>query len=137
MRIQRGGGQEVRTPPPLKNHKNTCFLAKLMQDPLKVTNLPSQHSNGGHYQHASDTPFQWRFAGMPMMAHFSGISIISTSHRPTSVGPPLTKLSGSTQEVDIKTNKYHHREISRDRGAAAANTHKLYINEQWGILKQT
>ena len=32
--------------------------------------LPSQHSMVGHYRHASETPFQWRFAGGPMMAHF-------------------------------------------------------------------
>ena len=43
-----------------------------------------------------------------MMAHFSGISIISTSHQPKkkkkttkndNVGPPLIKLSGSVHEL--------------------------------------
>ena len=40
----RGGGQGVRTPPPLKNHKNIGFSSNTGPDPLKITKLPSQHS---------------------------------------------------------------------------------------------
>ena len=60
----------------------------------------------GHYRHASEMPFQWSFAGGPMMAHFSGISILSPypqvkKHKKivASVGPPETKLSGSAREL--------------------------------------
>ena len=52
----------------LKNHKNIGFLSNIGPDPLKITKLPSLHSMLGHHQHASETPFKWRFAGGPMMA---------------------------------------------------------------------
>ena len=66
VRIQRGtGGPD---PPPLKNHKNIGFLSNFGPDPLQITKLLSQHSMLGHHQHASETPFKWRFAGGPMMA---------------------------------------------------------------------
>ena len=29
----------------------------------------------GHYRHASETPFKWRFAGGPMMVAYSAIWI--------------------------------------------------------------
>ena len=64
----RGGDRGSR--PPLRNHKNIGFPSDIDPDPLKITKLPSQHSMVGHYRHASETPFQWRFAGGPMMAHF-------------------------------------------------------------------
>ena len=38
-RIQRGGGQGVRTP--MKNHKNLGFLSNTGPDLLKITKLPS------------------------------------------------------------------------------------------------
>ena len=57
-----GGGAGGRH---LKNHKNIGFLCNTSPDPLK---LPSQHSILGHHRHASETPFQWRFAGGPILA---------------------------------------------------------------------
>ena len=36
----------------------------------EATNVPNRHSMLGQYQPASETPFKWRFAGAPMMAHF-------------------------------------------------------------------
>ena len=73
--IQRGGtgGPD---PNPLKIHKNIGFPSNIDLDPLKITKPPSQHSMVGHYWHASETPFQWPFAGGP-----SGISILSPSHQ--------------------------------------------------------
>ena len=62
------GGQGVRTP--LKIHKIIGFPSNIDPGPLKITKLPSQHSMVGHNRHASETPFQWRFAGGPMMANF-------------------------------------------------------------------
>ena len=69
-RIQRGGtgGQDSL---PQENHKNIIFLAILVRIPFpwKITKLPSQHSLSGYHWPVSETPFQWRFAGGPMMAH--------------------------------------------------------------------
>ena len=72
VRIQRGVGG--RGPgPPLENHKNIGFLENFLSntgpDPLKITKLPIQHSMFGHHRPASETPFKWRFAGGPLMAH--------------------------------------------------------------------
>ena len=65
--IQRGtGGPDS----PLKNHKNTGFFSNTCPDPIKITKLSSQHSMLGRHQHASETPFKWRFAGGQMMACF-------------------------------------------------------------------
>ena len=76
-----GGGGTGGPDTPWKITKIQGFLAILMQDLLKITKLPSHHSNVGHYRHASKMPFQWRFAGGLMMAHFSGIVSISLSHQ--------------------------------------------------------
>ena len=54
VRIQRGGGQGVRTPPPLENYKNKGFISNTGPDPLKITKLPSQHSMLGHHRPASE-----------------------------------------------------------------------------------
>ena len=54
------------SPPLLKNHKNTGFPCNIDPDPLKIIKLPMV----GHHRHASEMPFQWRFAGGLMMAHF-------------------------------------------------------------------
>ena len=35
VRIQREGGQGVRTPPPLENYKNVAFLAILVRIPFE------------------------------------------------------------------------------------------------------
>ena len=58
-----------RSAHPWKNNKNIGFLSNTGPDPLKITKLhvPSNHSMLGHYRHASETPFKWRFAGGPMM----------------------------------------------------------------------
>ena len=69
MRIQRGG-HGVRTPPPEKSQTIGC-LSNTGLDPLKITKLPSQHSMLGHHQHASETPFKWRFAGRLMMTRLN------------------------------------------------------------------
>ena len=60
------GGPDL--PPPLENYKNIGFLSNTGPDPLKITRLPIQYLMLGHHQHASETPFKWRFAGGPMMA---------------------------------------------------------------------
>ena len=66
-RIQRGTG--VRTPTPQKkSQKLRIFLAKLVQIPWKIQKVQSQNSMLGHHWHASEMPFKWRFAGVPIMA---------------------------------------------------------------------
>ena len=57
-------------PPPPEKLQNIGSLRITGPDPLKITNLPSQHSMLGHHRHASETPFKWRFAGRPMMTRF-------------------------------------------------------------------
>ena len=54
---------------PEKSKKNIGFHSSTAgPDPLKITKLQSQHSMLGHLWHASETPFKWRFAVVPMMA---------------------------------------------------------------------
>ena len=48
------------SPDPVKNHE--------------ATNVPNKHSMLGQHRPASETPFKWRFAGVPMMAHFEWYS---------------------------------------------------------------
>ena len=58
----------------------------------------------GHHQHASKTPFKWRFASGPMMAHLEWYLDPPTPHQLkknfVKVGPPLTKFSGSAHDCD-------------------------------------
>ena len=53
----------------------------------------------GHHQHASETPFKWRFAGGPMIArlkcYLDPPTPLKKKKNVVKVGPPLTKLSGS------------------------------------------
>ena len=67
VRIQRGCPDP---PPPWTITKNIGFLSNIEPDPLKITklHLPIQHSMLGHHRRASETPFQWRFAGGLLMA---------------------------------------------------------------------
>ena len=96
-----GGGVGVRTP--LKNHKNIGFLSNTGPDPLKNNNQASIQFCG-----IIGTPakrhLKWCFAGWPMIAGslvvVFGSSLPSTTNKKKVkvVGPPLTKLSGSTQD---------------------------------------
>ena len=63
-----GGTGGPEPGPPLKNHKDIGFLINTGPDHLKMTKLPSQHSMSGHHRHTRETPFEWPFAGGPMMA---------------------------------------------------------------------
>ena len=61
------GETGVQTPLEKSQEFRVC-LQFLSRSPEKIMKLPSQHSMLVHYQHASETPFKWRFAGGPMMA---------------------------------------------------------------------
>ena len=70
MSGSRGGRGEL----PLKNHNNIVFFILLVRISWKITKPPSQHLMFGHHRPASETPFsetpfKWRFAGGPIMAH--------------------------------------------------------------------
>ena len=54
----------------------------------------------GYHRPASETPFQWRFAGVPMMARFYWYLDPPSPHK-------LKKLSGSVHGVDY--SKYTER----------------------------
>ena len=47
----------------------------------------------GQHQHASETPFKWRFASGPMMARLKWYSSAKKKNV-FKIGPPLTKRSG-------------------------------------------
>ena len=78
------GGQGVRTPPPLENHKNIVF-SNAGPDPvenLKATHEPSQHYMTGHQRSAKETSFKMRVANRPIMTpSFSGIWILSPPYQ--------------------------------------------------------
>ena len=79
----RGGGGGTGGPDhPLKNPKNIGFLSSTGLDPLEFTKLPSQHSMLGHYQHTSETPFKWRFAGGQIMARLKWCLDPPSPHQP-------------------------------------------------------
>ena len=93
----RRGGAVGSDPPPLKNNKNVGFLSNTGLDPLKITMLPSQHSMLGHHQHT-------------MMAAYSGICLVwilppLLKKKLCQSWTPLTKLSGSAHEQNIKHTK--------------------------------
>ena len=102
------GGDRGSGPPPGKSQKYS-FFSNTGPDPLKIVKLSCQQSILGHFRHASETPFKWRFAGGPMMAHLSLFLDHSSPYqlkkqqKNVKVGPPLTKLSGSAHVVIILT----------------------------------
>ena len=51
----------------------------------------------GHHRPASDTPFQWRLAGGPMMVRLKWY-LDAQLKNVAGVGPPLTTFSGSAHE---------------------------------------
>ena len=58
------GGQGVRTPPPLKNHKNIGFISNTGPDPLKNNKTTKPVLNVGptlaHQRNAISMAFRWR-----------------------------------------------------------------------------
>ena len=44
------------------------FLSNTCPDPKKTTKATSRHTISDRYQHGSETPLKWRFAGRLMMA---------------------------------------------------------------------
>ena len=61
-------------PPTLKIHKNIGFLSNTRPDPLKYHKATCIKPNSmlGHNRQASETPFNWSFAGRPIMSAYSG-----------------------------------------------------------------
>ena len=51
-------------PTPTEKSQKIGFPSNIDPDPLKFTNLPSQHSIVGHYRHASETPFPKALLGL-------------------------------------------------------------------------
>ena len=56
-----------------------------------------------HHRHASEKPFEWRFACGQMMPSFSAIWILSALNiikkNVVRLGPPLAKFSGSAHDL--------------------------------------
>ena len=97
-RIQRGGGYRG-CGPPLKNHKYIGFLSNTGPNLLKNHKATKPEFNIGQSS-ARQTPFKWRFAGGPMMAHLKWYLAPISPHQSTikkiviKFGPPPTKLAG-------------------------------------------
>ena len=54
-----------------ENHNTIGFLSNSGADPLKNYKASKPTFNDvGHHPSASEKPFEWRFAGGPMMASF-------------------------------------------------------------------
>ena len=70
------------------------FPSNTGPDPLKIT-VKKPAFNVGHCRTASETPFQWRFAGRPIIARFWWLLSLAPLQKLIRVGPLLTKLSGS------------------------------------------
>ena len=49
-------------------NREDCFFSNTGPDPLKIVKLPSQRSILGNDSQASETPYEWSFAGWQMMA---------------------------------------------------------------------
>ena len=59
----------------------------------------------GHHRDASETPFKWRFGGGPIMARFKLYFDHLSFHQlknAVKVRPPLTKVSGSAHDWNVK-----------------------------------
>ena len=69
VRIQRGGGQRVRTP--MKNHKNIGFLSNTGPDPLKNHKATNPAFNVGpssaRQRNAIQMAFRWRANDGPLI----------------------------------------------------------------------
>ena len=76
-RIQRGD-RGSGPPPPTEKYKNIGFHSNTGSDPLKITNLQSQHSMLGHHRLVRETP--WRFAGRPMMVRSYWYFVLGLLH---------------------------------------------------------
>ena len=67
-----GGGEEwVRTPPPLKNHKNIGFLSNTDPDPLKNHKATKPEFNVGSLSACQRNAILMAFAGGPVMARIA------------------------------------------------------------------
>ena len=89
-----GTGCPAPPPPPLKNH----FIEFPSNPENHKTTKPA--FNVDHYRPTSETPFQWHFAGRPIIARFRCFLEPRSPQKTNAkklirVGPPLTKLSGS------------------------------------------
>ena len=101
------GGKGAQTP--LKDHNKIGFLSNTGPDPLKNRKATRLEFNirpsFGRQRNA-----KWRFTSGPMMARFKWYFDHLSSHHQLKkknvdkVGHPLTKVSGSTHDWDVK---YH------------------------------
>ena len=90
-RIQRGAEQGSRPPPPPpgKSQKYRVSQQILVQIPLKITQLLSQHSMLGHHRHVIVVLGSYLY------------SSTKTNKKKLKFGPPLSKHSGSAHAARI------------------------------------
>ena len=109
------GGQGVRTPPPLKNHKNLGFLSNTDPDPLKNHKATKPTFNIGlsstRQRNAIQMAFRWRDDDGPLKVVFgSTLPSITKKTKNVKVGPPLTKLPGSAHGT---VNNFSHFQVEK------------------------
>ena len=64
-----GGGAAGPCPPLEKSQKYRFgFRSNTGPNPLKITELSSQHSMLGYHRHASETPFNHKYIGLGFVA---------------------------------------------------------------------
>ena len=91
-------GEDRRSGPLLKNHKNIGFLGNTGQDPQKITKLPSQHSMLGHQQQASKTSLKMEFRWRANDGSLKKLSNLGEKD-----APPLTKISESVHAMLVNS----------------------------------
>ena len=102
MRGSRGGIVGGPDTPPLKNHKNIGFLGNTGPDPLKNHKATKPAFNVGNYRPTREMAFSWQADNCQLLVVFGASPPSKNLIR---VGPPLTKLSGSTHVIIIIDEK--------------------------------
>ena len=90
MRGSRRGGQGVRTPPPLKNHKNIGFLSNTGPDSLKNQASIQCWASIARQRNAISMAFRWQADYGPLL-----VLLYSSLPKSTQKMLDLTKLSES------------------------------------------
>ena len=96
MNSMRGSRVGTGGPDPPWKITEKLFFSNTDTNPQKNHELPGQHLRLGHHWRPSQTPFQWRFAGAPIMV---SLKLVVYPHQSiqksvVKVVSPLTKLSG-------------------------------------------
>ena len=91
-------------PDPLKNHKNIGFLCNTGPDPLKNHKATKPAFNGGPVSARQRNAILMEFRCQADDGSFIAVfisSVLPSTKKKLSFGPPLTKLSGSAHAINL------------------------------------